>query len=134
VTAAAVETPAGEARASFAVGEPYRVRVRFELARSYGAFVVGIGLVAGDGSPVQTAWAPPAELAAGPYEALFEQTAHLQAGPYTLLVGLSDHDQSIQQVEAARFDLAGDVPHGYFPLTAGVGTVLNSMRISVCRQ
>jgi len=133
VTALAIETAAGEARGAFAVGEPWRIRVRFEVARPYDAFVVAVGLVSGDGSPAQTAWGEPAAVAPGTHEAVFEQTASLQAGPYTLLVGLSASDQSIQQIEAARFDISGDRPQGYFPMTAGAGVVLNSMRITVRR-
>jgi lipopolysaccharide transport system ATP-binding protein len=133
VTGLSLETAAGEPRAVFAVGEPWRVRVRFEVARSYDAFVVAIGLVSGDNSPAQTAWGLPTAVTVGSYEAVFEQTANLQAGPYTLLVGLSARDQSIQQIEAARFDLSGDEPQGYFPMTAGAGVVLNSMRVTLRR-
>jgi lipopolysaccharide transport system ATP-binding protein len=134
VTGVTIETGTGEARAVFAVGEPWRIRVRFVVARPYDAFVVAVGLVSGDGSPAQTAWGVPAPVTAGSYEALFEQTAHLQAGPYTLLVGLSASDQSIQQIEAARFDISGDRAQGYFPITAGAGIVLNSMRITLKRE
>jgi hypothetical protein len=69
-------------------------------------------------------------VAPGDYEFIFAQQTFLQAGTYTLLVGLSDSDLSLQQIEAARFDISGDDPHGYFPLTSGVGAVLNSMGIT----
>jgi len=133
VTGLAIETAAGQARAVFAVGEPWRVRVRFTVARPYDAFVVAIGLVAGDGSAAQTAWGNPEAVTAGNYEALFEQTAHLQAGPYTVRVGLSASDQSIQQIDAAGFDISGEAPQGYFPMTSGAGLVLNSMRVTLRR-
>jgi hypothetical protein len=69
----------------------------------------------------------------GAYEVLFEQETFLQASTYTLLVGLNDSDQVLQQIEAARFDISGDRPQGYFPMTAGAGVVLNSMRVTLRR-
>lgn len=130
-TRIALEAADGAARTVVAVGEPWRVRVGFQTSRPYARFVVGLGLVAADGTAVQTAWSTPAQLASGEHEVLFEQQTSLEAGNYTLLVGLSDSDQSIQQIEAARFDISGDDPHGYFPMTAGVGVVLNSMRTTL---
>jgi hypothetical protein len=70
----------------------------------------------------------------GDYEATFEQEASLEAGTYMLLVGLSDSDKSLQQIEVSRFDISGDKPHGYFPLTSGVGVVLNTMRVELHRS
>jgi hypothetical protein len=126
----ALETPDGAPRSLVAVGEPWRVRIGVRICRPYPQLVVGLGLVAADGTPAQTAWNPPAAVSPGTYEFVFEQQTFLQAGTYTLLVGLSDSDQSLQQIEAARFDISGDDPHGYFPLTSGVGAVLNSMTVS----
>jgi len=130
VTSMAIETMEGRPLAVAQVGQPWRARVGFRLARPYEKFVVALGLVSTDGVAVQTAWMPPADLAAGDYEAVFEQTLALQAGGYTLVVGLSANDQSIQQLEIARLDITGENPCGYYPITAGVGIVLNSMTTS----
>ncbi len=130
-TSVALEAGDGTPRSVVAVGEPWRVRVGFKTCRPYRAFVVGLGLVAADGTAVQTAWSSPRELAPGEHEMVFEQQTWLEAGTYTMLVGLSDSDQQLQQIEAARFDISGDEPQGYFPLTSGVGIVLNSMRVTL---
>ena len=130
-TSVALEAADGAARSVVAVGEPWRVRVGFRTCRDYGQFVVGLGVVAADGTPAQTAWSTPLRLAPGEQEMVFEQQTWLQAGTYTLLVGLSDSDQGLQQIEAARFDISAENPHGHFPMTSGVGMVLNSMRATL---
>jgi energy-coupling factor transporter ATP-binding protein EcfA2 len=133
VTAVSLESLDGLPRSVVAVGQPWRVRVSFRVGRPYKNFVVGLGLVAADGVPAQTAWSTPSEVIPGAYEVLFEQETFLQASTYTLLVGLNDSDQVLQQIEAARFDISGDRPQGYFPMTAGAGVVLNSMRVTLRR-
>jgi lipopolysaccharide transport system ATP-binding protein len=133
VTGVALENLAAQSRGVVAVGEPYQVRITFRACRDYGNFVVGLGFVSADGTPAQTAWTQPTVVRSGDHEALFEQQTFLQAGTYTLVVGLSDSDQSLQQIEAVRFDISAEEPQGHFPMTAGVGMVLNSMRASVRR-
>jgi lipopolysaccharide transport system ATP-binding protein len=132
-TGVTLESLDGRPRSVVAVGEPWRVRVAFQACRPYRHFVVGLGLVAADGVPAQTAWSEPAEIQPGAHEAVFEQQTCLQAGTYTLRVGLSDSDQALQQIDGARFDISPENPQGYFPVTAGVGTVLNSMRATLHR-
>ena len=130
-TGVSLETLDGVRRSVVAVGQPWNVKVRFNVCRTYEQFVVGLGLVAADGVPAQTAWSEPTAVTPGAYEATFEQQAMLQASTYTLLVGLSDSDKGLQQIEAARIDISGDNPQGYFPVTAGVGTVLNTMKVTL---
>jgi len=130
-TGVSLETLDGVRRSVVAVGQPWSVRVRFNVCRAYEHFVVGLGLVAADGVPAQTAWSEPAAVTPGAYEATFEQQATLQASTYTLLVGLSDSDKGLQQIEAARFDISGENPQGNFPMTAGVGAVLNTMKVTL---
>ena len=132
-TSVLLEDMEGARRSVVAVGEPWRVRVRFQACRTYERLVVGLGLQADDATPAQTAWSEPAQVTPGVYEVTFEQQASLESGTYTLIVGLSDSDQSIQQIEAARFDISGDNPIGFFPMTAGAGVVLNTMRVKLQR-
>jgi lipopolysaccharide transport system ATP-binding protein len=132
-TSVVLESLDGRARSVVAVGEPWRVRIGFRVCRPYARFVVGLGLVSADGISAQTAWSEPAGLEPGEHEATFEQLTFLQAGTYSLIVGLSDSDLSLQQIEASRVDISGDNPHGYFPMTSGAGIVLNSMRVTLKR-
>jgi lipopolysaccharide transport system ATP-binding protein len=134
LTGVTLESMEGRPRAVVAVGEPWRVRVGFQTCRPYRHFVVGLGLVAADGAPAQTAWSEPAEIQPGAHEMIFEQQTCLEAGTYTLRVGLSDSDQTFQQIDGARFDISPENPQGYFPVTAGVGMVLNSMRVTLHRS
>ena len=134
VTAFAVETNDGSAPAVIPVGEYWQARVQFVIARSMDRFVIGLGVVANDGTPIQTAWSTPMQLQPGSYEAVFAQSdVVLAAGSYDLLVGLSDHGQSIQQIRAGRLDVSAENAKGSYELTSGAGMVLNSMKIDVAR-
>ncbi len=132
VTEAGVETMDGEVRSVFPVGQPWRIRIKFRAASAQTNFVIAAGLVASDGTPAQTAWHPPQAVTPGEYEAVFEQAAVvLEAGHYTILIGLSENDRTIQQVEATHIDVISEGAIGYLPLTSGVGTVLNSMHTAL---
>lgn len=132
-TGVTVETLDGQHPPAFAVGQPWRVRVAFKVIRPQPNFVVAVGLISADGSPVQTVWLPPKDYAPGNYEAVFTQDrVVLEAGTYSLFVGLSQNDRALQQFEAARVDISGADALGYYQSTAGAGTVLNSMRTDLC--
>src|SRR6202030_2932609 len=132
LTAFSLETKNGLAPAVIPVGEYWQARVQFAIARKMDGFVVGLGVVANDGTPVQTAWSSPMRLEPGSYQVVFAQdNVVLAAGSYDLLVGLSERGQSIQQVRTARLDVSAENAQGSYELTSGAGMVLNSMRISV---
>jgi len=83
---------------------------------------------------VQTAWHPPCDLAPGDYEVSFTQeNVIFEAGTYSVLIGLSESDRGLQQFEGARLDLTSERAVGYYPGTAGLGLVLNSMATSLQR-
>lgn len=135
ITAVFVEDGEGAPIAELPVGKPWRVRVQFQASRPLEKFVVACGMIGGEGTAVQTAWGEPQSLSAGSYEAQFDQDCvTFAAGSYTIVIGLSERQQSIQQVEAARLHLSGDNPSGYYEATAGVGVVLNSMNVSVRKR
>lgn len=129
VTHVTVETMAGVRVSTFQFGQPWRLRVDFHIAQAQSQFVVAIGLLAADGSPVQTCWLSPRDLPRGDYRAEFSQNqVTLEAGSYTTVIGLSSRDHSLQQFQSERIDITGDAVSGiYAPATAGVGAVLNSM-------
>ncbi len=129
VTGVQVESLEGNPLFVIPVGRPWRVRVGLRVARRQDEFVAAVGLKAADGTAIQTAWIPPQRLEPGDYEAVFTQDrVVLEAGTYTLLVGLTDAGRGLQQFEAVRFEIGSENIVGYYPATAGVGAVLNSMR------
>jgi lipopolysaccharide transport system ATP-binding protein len=132
ITAVFVENETGTPAAELAVGERWRVRVQFRAARALQHFVVACGLMSSDGTAIQTVWEQPHDLAAGDYEAEFLQDrVTIAAGSYTIIIGLTEREQSVQQIEAARLYLSGDKALGYYQATAGVGIVLNSMKVTL---
>lgn len=125
----------GTAVAEVAVGESWNVRLNLQIRQHRMEHViVAVGLLAADGTPVQTTWSAPQSLDPGDYEALFTQkTVQLEAGTYSLLIGLSERERTLQQFEAGRLHINGEQPVGYFPATSGVGTVLNGMSVQLRR-
>ncbi|HQY04656.1 MAG TPA: polysaccharide ABC transporter ATP-binding protein [Lacunisphaera sp.] len=133
-TGLVIENLAGLPCSDFPVGTPWRARVRFRIVRGQPHFVVALGLKSADGIAVQTAWHPPCDLAPGDYEVSFTQeNVIFEAGTYSVLIGLSESDRGLQQFEGARLDLTSERAVGYYPGTAGLGLVLNSMATSLQR-
>ena len=129
VTRVKVEDLQGGSPSVFQVGQPYRIRVGFKVASPQSSFVAALGLMAPDGTPVQTTWTPPQALSPGDYEAVFVQDrVVLQANSYSMVIGLSERDRTMQQIETGRIDITGEAPvGGYYGGTSGVGQILNSM-------
>ena len=135
VTAFALEDSRGLQATRLSVGEPWRARVEFRACRTMKTFVAGLGIVALDGTPIQTAWSTTTEIGPGLYIAEFEQNAVvLAAGSYSLLVGLSDQGKSLQQIPVARLDIAGNSEDARFPVSSGAGWILGSMSVSLSRH
>ncbi len=134
-TSVDVEDLEGTPRLIWPVGEPFRVRVGFRIVQPQSAFVAAIGIQSIDGTSIQTAWAPPRDLAPGDYEAIFTQDrVTIEAGTYRFLVGLSSDDHTFQQFDAVRIEVVSEGSRGFFPRTSGVGAVLNSMQTLVQRR
>jgi lipopolysaccharide transport system ATP-binding protein len=131
-TGLVIENLTGQACSDFPVGVPWRARVQIRVVRAQTRFVVALGLKSADGIAVQTAWHPPCDLAPGDYEVTFTQEQVVfEAGTYLVIVGLSESERSLQQFEAARVDISRERAVGYYPGTAGLGLVLNSMATSL---
>ncbi len=134
-TSVEIEDLEGKPRLIWPVGEPFRVRVGFHIARRQSAFVAAVGIQSADGTSVQTAWIPPRDLEPGDYEAVFTQDrVAIEAGTYRFLIGLSNADHTFQQFEAVRIEVVSEGARGFFPRTAGVGAILNSMQTSIHRR
>jgi lipopolysaccharide transport system ATP-binding protein len=135
VTGLRLEDDGGVEKPYFKLGEPWTLRIRFQVVRKQPAFVAGIGVRSLSGASVQTVWTNPADVEPGEYEAVFRQGGvTLSAGAYIVLVGLSSSDRSIQQFEALQFDVLADQYNGDFvPLPAGAGMIVNSMERTVSR-
>ncbi len=135
VTAFALENSRGERVTELALAETWLARVTCRVSRPMVDFVVGLGVVGMDGTPIQTAWSSPRSVESGNYEVVFEQNVVvLEAGSYYLNVGLSDQGKSLQHVQVARLDIGDEPVSGYFPMVSGAGYILNSMIVTVSRQ
>lgn len=129
-----VETDSGGRPPIWPVGMKWRAKVDFVIARPMAEFTIALGITGNDGTPVQTAWSAPMSVEPGAYSAVFEQSSVvLAAGSYGLLVGLSENDKTFQQLRVAQMEISPEGAVGHFPVTSGVGVVLNSMAVRVAR-
>lgn len=132
LTGVSVETPDGRPLSvQHQVGSPWRARVSFKLCRAMKDCVIAIGVVSAEGVAVQTAWSEPTSLNEGDHAVVFQESIILAAGSYTIVASLSEGDRNFQQLRAARLEISGPGINGYYPVTSGVGAVLNSMKISI---
>jgi lipopolysaccharide transport system ATP-binding protein len=132
VTGASIETLDGNSPVVIPVGVPWCAKIRFRVARVMSDFVAAIGITMNDGTAIQTVWAPPRRLDPGDYVAVFTaDRAILAVGSYLLSAGLTEKDQSLQQLEVGRLEIGADGAAGYFQMVAGVGLVLNSMAVEI---
>jgi len=135
ITGVDIETIDGRVAQALPVGQPWRARVRVHIEKNQRNFVIAFGIKSGDGTSIQTAWLPARDMPRGDYEAVFTQDrVVLEAGTYSLLVGISESSHELQQFGIACLDITGENAHGYFPATSGVGAVLNSMQIDLCKH
>lgn len=129
-TAVLLEEITGRAATELAVGQPWQVRLRVRVARPLESVVMAVGVVAIDGTPIQTAWSQPADLEPGEHEMLFIQDrVILEAGSYTFRIGITERDHKVQQFDCGRLEITSERSVGTFPVTSGAGCVLNSMTV-----
>jgi lipopolysaccharide transport system ATP-binding protein len=119
----------GNPGASFRLGEPWRVRVEFELVRSLPHVIAGFGLQNLDGTPIVTWWSEPRDLGPGRYAAEFECDMPLAATEASFAVGLTSDEKSVYYAERVGALSISDVAAGPQPHRAsGCGVLFTTHR------
>lgn len=85
----------GETSSQFQFGEPWKVRLEFEVRQPLSHVVTAVGLATLDGTPLITTWSAPADLGPGIYTVDFTSTLPFAAGEMNFVVGISAGERSI---------------------------------------
>jgi hypothetical protein len=100
----------------FRFGEPWRIRLQFDIAAGIDHCIAAIGLQTLDSIPIITFWSQPADLKAGSYFAEFPCDLSLSAGEVAIVVGISSFERTVfyrerfSQISIAEL-VEGEQPH-----------------------
>jgi len=111
------------------IGEPWKIKIKFNLKAKVPHFILGVGFKTIDDFPVRTVWSKPTDLNAGSYEATFiEDTILMGGGKYKLIIGLSSRENSFFYAEdCAVIEFEGYVDKEIALRSSG-GIILNQMK------
>ncbi len=118
------------------VGKPWQVRVYFRLNMSVEHFIIGLGFSNSTEVNLRTSWSNEMNLNEGQYEVVFkEDQLFFASGQYHFALGLSSYERPIHYVENIASLTISDAPDVTLDKTiirtAGVGHVLNPMKINI---
>jgi len=120
---------AGAASAAFRLGEPWRIRVEFEIRAAQPHVIAAAGLRGADGTPLVTWWSAPSDLAAGRYAVEFTCDIPFAAGAMNFAIGISTHERALYYVEGVGSVTISEVATGEQPFRAsGTGVLASSQR------
>jgi lipopolysaccharide transport system ATP-binding protein len=119
----------GARSATFRLGEPWRIRLEFEVLRALPHVIAGVGLCNSESLPLTTWWSAPRDLDPGKYCAEFQCDLPLAATELNFTVGLSTDEKSVyyaERVGSVEISEAaeGDQPHR----ASGCGLVFTTVR------
>lgn len=119
----------GEARATFRLGEPWRIAIDFEMVKSADAVVAAIGLVSVDSTPIITYWSQSEHLEPGRYRVEFECLIPLARCDLRFNVGLSSRGRAFYYTIECGFVSVAEVAQSEQPFRAsGSGMLVSHTR------
>ncbi|PWT81522.1 MAG: ABC transporter ATP-binding protein [Acidobacteria bacterium] len=113
----------------FRFGEPWRIRLQFDISDRVDHCIAAVGLQTIDAIPITTFWSQPADLEAGSYCAEFPCDLCLSAGEIMIVVGISSFERSVfyrerfNQVSISEL-AEGEQPHR----VSGAGLITATVR------
>ena len=124
-----LSTLEGEPRALFRIGEPWRIRLEFELTRDLPHVIAAVGLRSAESVPLVTWWSAPEDLKAGRYGVDFECAIPFAAGEVTFVAGISSHENTLYHAESPGVASISEIAVGEQPLRAsGTGVIASTQR------
>lgn len=132
-----VENAEGREVSEVAIGEFWRIRIKFRVQQETEGFIIALGLSTSLDLPLQTTWSRPQRISTGEYEAIFSNNDLIYAeGHYRLVVGLSSHGDAIQYVEGAGVLSITDVsvlPENTRVFNTKSGLIINQLHTEIIR-
>ncbi|HSI11609.1 MAG TPA: ABC transporter ATP-binding protein [Chthoniobacter sp.] len=123
---------AGAPSAIFRLGEPWRIRLEFEMRTAMPHVVAAIGLRSIESIPLITWWSAPRELASGRYSVEFTCDLTFSAGIIDFTIGISSDEQTLYYVEGVGSVTISEVAVGEQPVrVSGAGLLASTSRPSI---
>ena len=126
----------GKIEHEFPVGNPFRIRVQFEIYKRTEHFIIAIGLKSVSDIPIRTSYSEPCDILPGKYEAIFKyDDVMLASGNYPLVLGLSSFEKSffyqenITSVQISEWSAVKE--NSKIIRNSGVGFILNPLNIII---
>ena len=127
-----LSTPEGEPRALFRIGEPWRIRLEFELTRKLRHVIAAVGLRSAEAVPLVTWWSAPGDYAAGRYAVEFECEIPFCAGEIHFVAGISSNENTLYQAESEGGVTISEIAVGEQPLrSSGTGIIAATQRPAI---
>jgi homopolymeric O-antigen transport system ATP-binding protein len=111
------------------IGEPWRIRLEFEVRQPMSHVIAAVGLMTAESVPLITYWSRPQDLQPGSYHVEFVCDLPLAAGDVTFNVGLSTHTRTTYYAQGIGHLRVSEVSTGVQPLrSSGAGLLLGRER------
>jgi homopolymeric O-antigen transport system ATP-binding protein len=113
----------------FRFGEPWRIRLQFEIAAGIDHCIAAVGLQTLDAIPIITFWSQPADLKAGSYVTEFPCDLSLSAGEVAIVVGISSFERAVFYRERfSQVSISGLADEEQPHRTSGAGLITATLR------
>jgi lipopolysaccharide transport system ATP-binding protein len=127
-----LSTPDGEPRALFKIGEPWRIRLEFELGRDLRHVIAAVGLRNAESVSLVTWWSAPGDYRAGRYAVEFECAIPFCAGEIHFVAGISSHENTLYHAESEGGVTISEIAMGEQPLrSSGTGILAATQRPAI---
>jgi lipopolysaccharide transport system ATP-binding protein len=111
------------------IGEPWRIRLEFDVLEATRHVIAAVGLVTAESVPLVTYWSRPQDLLPGSYHVEFECDLPLAAGDVTFNVGLSTYTRTTYYAQGIGHLRVSEVSTGVQPLrSSGAGLLFGRER------
>jgi lipopolysaccharide transport system ATP-binding protein len=119
----------GTPRTLFRIGEPWKIRLEFQLTRDLPHVIAAVGLRSMESVPLVTWWSAQSDLRAGSYAVEFECDIPFSAGEIDFVVGISSQEHTLYHAESPGGVAISEIAVGEQPLrSSGTGVISTTQR------
>ena len=115
----------GAPGARFRLGEPWQVRLDFEVFRELPHFIAAVGIKNAEGIPIATYWSKTQDIGVGKYSVTFDVDLPLKAMELRFVVGLSSFERTVHYADGVGHVSISEVAVAEQPIrSSGSGILL----------
>ncbi|HEY2343166.1 MAG TPA: ABC transporter ATP-binding protein [Chthoniobacteraceae bacterium] len=119
----------GAVSATFRLGEPWRVRLEFEVLRAVPHVIAAVGICNSESLPITTWWSASSDLQPGKYSVEFECDLPIAATELNFNVGISTNEKTVYYADRVGSVEVSEIAYATQPLRpSGCGFVFTTSR------